>query len=251
MLPCSLPPSGRFAFKPSSGNILGEGMADHVVWDWNGTLWDDLPQVHLAVNAALREVGAPPLGMSEYIRLFTRPLPLFYRRVLGRDITDSEWERINRRFEMSYVAGLHHASLASEAPRALEAVARSGATQSILSLYPHDPLNALVHELGIAHYFTRVDGLRGISGGSKVGLFGNHLKAAAAGIPPHRVVMVGDTDDDLDAAREAGSTCILINHHGDQALGADSNLDRFFADGLLAALGRAGLASMDGKASQI
>ena len=226
-------------------------MADHVVWDWNGTLWDDLPQVHLAVNAALGEVGAPALEISEYIRLFTRPLPLFYRRVLGRDITDSEWERINHRFEMSYVASLHLAGLASEAPQALETVARSGATQSILSLYPHDPLNVLVRKLGIAHYFTRVDGLRGLSGGSKVGLFGTHIEGAAAGIPRHRVVMVGDTDDDLAAAREAGSACILINHHGDQALGADASLDRFFADGLLAALRRVGLHTLDGKASQV
>lgn len=224
-------------------------MADHVVWDWNGTLWDDLPQVHLAVNAALLEVGAPTLGMSEYIRLFTRPLPLFYRRVLGRDITDSEWERINHRFETSYAAGLDHAGLASEASRALETVARSGATQSILSLYPHQPLNGLVRKLGIAHYFTRVDGLRGLPGRSKVGLFGSHIEAAAAGIPPHRVVMVGDTDDDLVAAREAGSTCILVNHHGDQALGADADLDRFFAGGLLAALRRADLGSPGGKAS--
>ena len=220
-------------------------MTDHVVWDWNGTLWDDLPQVHLAVNAALREVGAPKLGLPEYIRLFTRPLPVFYRRVLGRDITDSEWERINHRFETSYVAGLHLARLAREAPRALETVAGSGATQSILSLYPHEPLNALVHRLGIAHYFTRIDGLKGLSGGSKVGLFGSHLKAAARGIPPHRVVMVGDTDDDLAAATEAGSTCILINHHGEQALGAGTDLDCFFAGGLLAALRRAGLDSRD------
>jgi len=220
-----------------------------VVWDWNGTLWDDLPQVHHAVNAALREVGASPLGLSEYIRLFARPLPLFYRRVLGRDITDPEWERINHRFETSYVAGLHLASLASEAPRALETVARSGATQSILSLYPHDPLNALVDRLGIAHFFTRIDGLKGLSGGSKVGLFGNHLKAAARGIPPHRVVMVGDTDDDLAAATEAGSTCILINHHGEQALGAGADLDSFFADGLLAALRRVGLDSRGGQTS--
>ena len=217
-------------------------MADHVVWDWNGTLWDDLPQVHLAVNAALREVGADPLELSEYIRLFARPLPLFYRRVLGRDITPSEWEQIDHHFLMSYESSLHGARLATEASKALEMVARSGATQSILSLYPHDPLNSLVNELGIAHYFTRIDGLRGLSGRSKVGLFGLHLRTAAAGIAPHRVVMIGDTDDDLAAAREAGSTCILINHHGEHPLGG-ADLGRFFADGLLAALRKAGLDS--------
>ena len=221
--------------------MLGDAMADHVVWDWNGTLWDDLPQVHHAVNAALREVEAPPLGLSEYIGLFTRPLPLFYRRVLGREITDSEWGRINHRFETSYQAGLHLARLASEARIALETVARSGATQSILSLYPHDPLNSLVQELGIGHYFTRVDGLRGLSGGSKVGMFGDHLAAAAGAVPPHRAVMVGDTDDDLLAAREAGIRCILVNHHGDRPLGAAPDLAGFFADGLLAALRKAGL----------
>lgn len=218
-------------------------MADHVVWDWNGTLWDDLPQVHIAVNAALGEVGAHPLELSEYIRLFARPLPLFYRRVLGRDMTESEWERINHTFLMSYKSNLHLTDLADEAPEALETVTRSGATQSILSLYPHDPLNNLARELGISHYFTRIDGLRGASGRSKVGMFGGHLRRAAAGVHPRRAVMIGDTDDDLAAARDAGSACILISHHGDRPLGAGPDLDRHFAAGLLAALRRAGIGS--------
>ena len=217
-------------------------MADHVVWDWNGTLWDDLPQVHLAVNAALREVGADPLGLSEYISLFARPLPLFYRRVLGREVSDTDWERINHRFLTSYESSLHLARLAAEAPHALETVAQSGATQSILSLYPHDALTSLVEEEGLSHYFTRIDGLRGLPGRSKVGMFSDHLRAAAPGFPPHRVVMIGDTDDDLAAAQEAGSACILINHHGEHPLGG-ANLDRFFADGLLTALRKAGLGS--------
>ncbi len=229
--------------------ISSGGMADHVVWDWNGTLWDDLPQVHLATNAALGEMGANPLGLSEYIRLFTRPLSLFYHRVLGRDLTDSEWERVNQSFLMSYESSLHLAGLATEVPHVLEIVARSGATQSILSLYPHAPLNSLVGRLGLAPYFTRIDGLRGPAGRSKVGLFGDHLRAAAPGIPPHRAVMIGDTDDDLAASQEAGSTCILVNHHGKHPLGYSANLDRFFAGGLLAALRKAGLSSGDGQMS--
>lgn len=219
-------------------------MADHVVWDWNGTLWDDLPQVHRATNAALREVGGDGLSLSEYVSLFTRPLPMFYRRALGRDLTPSEWVRVNRSFMTSYQSGLHLARLASEAVAALEMVTRNGATQSILSLYPHDSLHSLVKELGIGHHFTRVDGLRGTPDRSKVGMFPDHLRAAAPGVLPHRVVMIGDTDDDLVAAQAAGSVGILINHHGYHPLG-DPTLDSYFADGLLKALRRAGLRPTD------
>ncbi len=219
-------------------------MADHVVWDWNGTLWDDLPQVHFAVNTALEELGADPLNLSEYIKLFVRPLPLFYRRVLGRDLTDSEWERVNRHFLMAYESNLHLVRLAAETTPALEMVARSGATQSILSLYPHAPLNSLVRKLGIARYFTRIEGLRGFAGRSKVGLLSNHLREAAADTPLHRVVMIGDTDDDMAAAQEAGTAFILVNHHGNHPLG-DTGLDRYFADGLLAALRKAGLGAQN------
>ena len=215
-------------------------MVYHVVWDWNGTLWDDLPQVHLATNDALRLVGAGPLDLPEYVKLFTRPLPMFYRRALGRDLTPSEWEQVSNRFLVSYESSLHLAQLATEAIPALEMVAHNGATQSILSLYPHDSLNTLVAELEIAHYFTRVDGLRGSPDRSKVGMFPDHLQEAAKGIPPHRVVMIGDTDDDLTAAQAAGSAGILINHHGYHPLG-DASLDSYFAGGLLQALTRAGL----------
>lgn len=220
-------------------------MADHVVWDWNGTLWDDLPQVHQATNAALAEVGGPSLTLSEYVGLFTRPLPTFYRRALGRDLDPPEWEQVNQCFMTSYEGALYLARLASEAIPALEMVARNGATQSILSLYPHDPLLSLVRELGIADYFTEVNGLRGKPDRSKVGMFADHLRTAAPDVSAHRVVMIGDTDDDLLAAQAAGSAGILINHHGYHPLG-DPTLDSFFADGLLDALKRAGLRILNG-----
>ncbi len=220
-------------------------MADHIVWDWNGTLWDDLPQVHAATNAALLEVGGPSLSLPEYVGLFTRPLPVFYRRVLGRDITASQWERVNRTFMISYRKSLHRAHLATEAIPALETVVRNGGTQSILSLYPHPALTSLVSKLGIGHYFSHIEGLQGTPDRSKVGMFPVHLSSAAPEAPPHRVVMIGDTDDDLFAAQAAGSTGVLINHHGYHPLG-DPTLDSFFAEGLLEALRKAGLRVRNG-----
>ena len=215
-------------------------MVDHVVWDWNGTLWDDLPQVHGATNAALQEVDGPTLTLAEYVGLFTRPLPVFYRRALGRDLTARQWERVNQVFMASYQENLHLAQLAGEAIPALRAVARNGATQSILSLYPHAFLKPLVAQLGIDHYFSRIEGLQESPDRSKVDMFPIHLRKAAPAVAPHQVVMIGDTDDDLFSAQAAGSSGVLINHHGYHPLG-DPTLDSFFAEGLLEALERAGL----------
>ena len=44
----------------------------HVIWDWNGTLFDDLHIVVESVNASLAELGAPPIDAC---LLYTSPSP--------------------------------------------------------------------------------------------------------------------------------------------------------------------------------
>ena len=34
---------------------------EHIIWDWNGTLFDDLHIVVESVNVSLAELGAPPI----------------------------------------------------------------------------------------------------------------------------------------------------------------------------------------------
>ena len=38
----------------------------HVVWDWNGTLVEDLPVVVESVNAALDAIGEAPITEDDY-----------------------------------------------------------------------------------------------------------------------------------------------------------------------------------------
>ena len=49
----------------------------HIVWDWNGTLFDDLDIVVASVNVSLRSVGAPPIDADEYRAVYQRPLHHF------------------------------------------------------------------------------------------------------------------------------------------------------------------------------
>ena len=210
---------------------------DHVVWDWNGTLWDDLPQVHRAVNAALRTVDGPFLTRPDYVAMFQRPLPRFYHRVLGREPSREEMGGLNEAFAVSYDKNLRFAMLSVEAMTALEAVDRAGVTQSVLSMYPHRQLTSLVFRLGLERFFTRLEGRTGDPGESKVGRLGGHLRAAASGVPPGRVVLVGDTGDDMDTAQAAGAAGFIVCHYGHRI----PAWQEAYADGLLDALHRVGI----------
>jgi phosphoglycolate phosphatase-like HAD superfamily hydrolase len=185
----------------------------HVIWDWNGTLVDDLPVVVAAVNTSLAELGSPPIDADEYRNHYTRPVRVFYDRLLGRAVTDAEWTQIDATFHGAYEAGLHHVELTEGARHAVAAIRDAGATQSILSMWWHDRLVPEVTRRGLDRYMMRVDGNVGRGGDTKEGTLRRHLDALGdVGTP----VMVGDSLDDAEAAAATGLRCVLYDggsHH--------------------------------------
>ena len=186
----------------------------HVVWDWNGTLLDDLEIVVESVNAGLTAYGAGPIDGDGYRTHYTRPVSLFYQKLLGRTVTVDEWGHINEVFHQAYFSRVDAVSLASDALAALTAVRGFGVSQSILSMAPHDHLVPTVDSHGITGYFSAVRGSFGDRGEEKADSLVAHLdhihvEAAAA-------VIVGDTPDDAAAAAHVGAKAILYDggsHH--------------------------------------
>jgi phosphoglycolate phosphatase-like HAD superfamily hydrolase len=177
----------------------------HLVWDWNGTLLDDTPLVVAATNATLTSRGARPVTVEDYRREFSRPVPEYYGRVLGRPMAPDEFAALDEEFHAVYRAGVATVDLAADAR---EALAAWGGTQSLLSMFFHDDLVGAAARLGIAGAFARVDGLRAaVGGGPKAPHLVAHL--AALGVPAGEVVLVGDTVDDAAAARAAGAAVVL------------------------------------------
>ena len=72
----------------------------HVVWDWNGTLFDDLTVVLAAVNRGVEPFGVPPVTLDHYRDHYTRPVKRFYDDLIGRELTRSEWEDLDNRFHV-------------------------------------------------------------------------------------------------------------------------------------------------------
>ena len=188
----------------------------HVVWDWNGTLVEDLPVVVESVNAALEAIGECSITEEDYRAHFTRPVERFYEALLERPVTAGEWDTLDRVFHDHYRATLDQVPLSYDALDAIELVAVRGWSQSILSRWWDDELLTVVAQHGLLDHMSLVQGNRDDPGGEKARHLLEHL--ASLDIEPHTVVMVGDSLDDAAASGVVGTACVLYDggsHHLD------------------------------------
>jgi phosphoglycolate phosphatase-like HAD superfamily hydrolase len=185
--------------------------ATHLVWDWNGTLLDDIDAVIAATNAAFAEIGLEPITLERYRELYCIPIPLFYERLMGRVPTGAEWVVMDETFHRHYTLRRVGCRLTDGVEELLAQWALAGRSQSLLSMYGHDELVPVVRGYGIESHFVRVDGRTGPSGGSKALHMERHLTALAGtgAISPERTVVIGDAVDDALAAAHVGARAVL------------------------------------------
>jgi phosphoglycolate phosphatase-like HAD superfamily hydrolase len=177
----------------------------HLVWDWNGTLLDDLSLVVSSTNEAFAAVGGRPVDADEHRSRFRRPVAEFYAEILERAVDQEEFGKLDRIFHDAYRMGLTSMTLAADAQTALTSWPGS---QSLLSMWFHDELVPAIETYGLSGVFTRVDGLRTEVGGHlKAGHLAEHL--AGLGLTGDQVVLIGDSLDDAAAADAVGGQVVL------------------------------------------
>jgi phosphoglycolate phosphatase-like HAD superfamily hydrolase len=175
------------------------------VWDWNGTLLDDLTLCVSATNACLATVGGPVITADDHRRDFRRPIRDYYAWVLGRPVSVEEFVALDDAFHDAYRTGMATLSLV---PDALAAMSQWTGSQSLLSMFFHDELLAEVSRHGLTSRLSRVDGLPGTVGGHrKAAYLAAHLSALE--VAATDAVLIGDSVDDGDAALSVGATCVL------------------------------------------
>lgn len=172
-----------------------------LVWDFNGTLIDDVQACLDALNALLRPRGIAPLSREDYRRTFRFPVAEFYRG-LGMAPTDPfDWEALAESFHMRY---LFSKTIAPQ-PGAAEAIAAfraAGIRQGVLSALEQGLLEIQLRQFGFAEAMDFVCGSRNYDGASKEAA----ARALALRDP---VVLVGDTLHDAEVAHSLGWDCIL------------------------------------------
>ncbi len=191
----------------------------HIIWDWNGTLLNDLDLSIEVMNTMLARRGLPRLDRSRYHALFDFPVRRYYER-LGFDPVRDSFEQLSVEFITGYDAGRFGAALHRDAARTLATVRAAGLGQSILSAYRHETLHEIVAHFGLTPHFDHIAGLDNIHAHSKVAL-GREL-VGRLGVAPAEILLVGDTLHDLEVARDLGVACALVaaGHHPAERLRA-------------------------------
>jgi phosphoglycolate phosphatase len=181
----------------------------HVIWDFNGTLLDDVRCCVDTLATLLAERGLPLLSEHAYRELFGFPVRDFYV-ALGFDFEREAFDSVSATFIARYLERLEHAQPHPRALAVLATLAERGMQQSVLSAMEHVLLHGLLARYGLGQHLTHARGLSDLNASSKVQL-GVELMANLS-LPPDSVLLVGDTLHDHETAEALGCHCLLVAH---------------------------------------
>ena len=200
---------------------------DYVIWDFNGTILDDVEAGIRSVNTLLKERGLDTIDSVEYYRSVFRFPVIDYYKTIGFDFDSEPYDVLAPKWVALYLENVKDSGVYDDVKQTLELFNKNGVKQCVLSATEINMLTKQLMELGIYDEFEQVMGIDNIHAGSK-------LAPAYAWREAHRnakVLFIGDTDHDVDAARALGADCVLVCR-GHQSKEYLATLDAYVCDDL-------------------
>ena len=179
----------------------------HVIWDWNGTLLDDVQACADAINILLSRRSLPQVTLDEYLNVFDFPVRDYYLK-LGFDFETEKWDLLAREYHAAYARTSAGCGLRTGTKSILDTLQKQGIGLSILSACELGLLKRMMAERGILDYFDHIYGLSDLYAHSKLEL--GHALIRDTGLSPGNAVLVGDTTHDHEVARAMGVRCLLM-----------------------------------------
>jgi phosphoglycolate phosphatase len=179
----------------------------HIIWDWNGTLWDDTWLCVEINNLMLQRRNLPEISDDTYRDTLCFPVLDYYCQ-LGFDYKIDPYNRLAEEFIEEYEHRRFECALQEDARELIQTLHARNIPQAVLSAYQHETLLQAVDYFGLAPFFNDVIGLDDIYAAGKVE---NGRKfIAGLNIAPADILFIGDTVHDFEVARAMGVHCILL-----------------------------------------
>ena len=214
-----------------------------IVFDLDGTLVDTAPDLHDTLNAVLGRCGRAGISLGEVRHMVGDGVRALLERgfaASGGAPPADQFEAASADFLLHYEANVSLHSRPFPAVIAmLQQLRQAGHAMAVCTNKPYRFSARLLADLAMADYFGAV------LGGDSLAVRKPHREhllgtLAAIGAGPENAVMVGDSANDVAAARNAGVPVILVSFGYTATpardLGGDLLIDSF--DELPAALAR-------------
>ncbi|RYE86942.1 MAG: phosphoglycolate phosphatase [Hyphomicrobiales bacterium] len=199
-----------------------------VLFDLDGTLIDSAPDLHAALNQTLESYGEPPYTLEAVTGMIGAGVHKLIERAyagLGKDLDPATRERIVERFRSIYTPRSTELTTlnpgASDTTRDLSA---GGVKVGVVTNKPGAETHDILTHFGLADLMDVVVG--GDAGPATKPAPGLILHACQLlSIEPSEAVFVGDSENDVMAAKAAGMLVVAVRGGytkvGADGLGAD------------------------------
>jgi phosphoglycolate phosphatase len=184
---------------------------NHIIWDWNGTLFNDVDLCAGTMNYLLQQESLPTITLQKYKEIFTFPVIEYYK-IAGHTFKNNSFEVLGKQFMIEYEKKKQDCELYQGANEILNELFDQNITQHLLSAYEQQSLNKIVKYFGIENYFKFVIGLDNIYASGKMDLGKKLLSLITRNGKDENILLIGDTSHDFEVAQELDIDCLLVSH---------------------------------------
>jgi phosphoglycolate phosphatase len=183
-----------------------------LIFDLDGTLIDSKRDLIHSVNAMLGEMGRARLDEETISGYIGHGAPLLVSRALGSTAKEDELRRALQFFLAYYEEHKMDSTCAySGIPDALAALSRKKVPMAVLTNKPVKISVRILESLGLASYFRVIYGGNSFET-KKPDPFGANKILAEFGAQPRETMIVGDSEVDVQTARNAGTIAAAVNY---------------------------------------
>lgn len=184
-----------------------------VIFDWSGTISNDILPCYNAGMKVRREFGLPHMELEEWKRNLAPTAVDFFKR---EGVKEDPY-KVFKMFSDFFAEGPNRPKLFDDVKEVLSFLKSKGKTMSVVSGHPDMHLKDEAKEFGVSEFMSSVFGSVQDKAKKLVEI------AKQLNLKPSEIAYVGDTTHDIHAAKRAGMHAIAITrgYQGEDQLRKD------------------------------
>ncbi|MBQ2714748.1 MAG: HAD family hydrolase [Clostridia bacterium] len=182
---------------------------DAVIFDWNGTVIDDVDGCYQILCEILARYGVKPVTYDEYREAFGFPIIEYYKKV-GFVFENYTFEEVASHFVPMYDKTYPKCKLYDGIVDLIKRLKRDGVKVYLLSATQDGSLKEQTEYFKLDGLFDVIIGTDNFHGKSKMEE-GRYLSRVEK-LESKNVLLVGDTEYDYQVAQEIGVDCALLDY---------------------------------------